>query len=101
MVSDYPITTAREFAAALGVPVLTTDVPAFVSAIHRHYALGMRDAMPRAQEVVALAEREACAQVCADLSAKLLKRSLRRQHHHGAGLGASMCEDAIRARGKA
>ena len=56
----YPIDTAREFADSLGFPVLTADVPAISAAVHRHYALGHRDAMPHARDLV-LEEREACA----------------------------------------
>lgn len=59
----YPIETARHFAEGLGFPVLTADVPAISAAVHRHYALGQRDAAPRIAAAV-LAEREACAQLC-------------------------------------
>lgn len=55
----------------------------------------------RAVHAAVMAEREACAKLCDGLSETLLKRSLRKQHHHGAGLGSSMCADAIRARGAA
>jgi len=47
------------------------------------------------------AEREACAQACDARANELLSRPPRRQHHHGAGLGASLCADDIRARGAA
>lgn len=67
--TDYPIDTARHFAEGLGFPVLTTDVPAISAAVHRHYALGQRDAAHLAAGRV-LAEREACAQVARQVSAK-------------------------------
>lgn len=40
-------------------------------------------------------EREACAKICADKAAEYLARSVRKQHSHGAGLGALVCEKAI------
>lgn len=58
---DENIDVARYFAEGLGFPVLTTDIPAIVAAVHRHYQLGRTEAMPRATGLV-LAEREACAQ---------------------------------------
>lgn len=58
------IAVARDLSAALGFPVLTADVQAVVASIHRHYGLGLRDALPNANGLV-LAEREACAALAA------------------------------------
>ena len=44
----------------------------------------------------AMAERERAAKVCEDHATKYLNRDVRNQHSHGAGLGASICADAIR-----
>jgi hypothetical protein len=44
----------------------------------------------------AMAERERCAKVCEEHATKYLNRDVRNQHSHGAGLGASICADAIR-----
>ena len=65
----HPISSARELAAAIGIPVMTADVPALVAAIHRHYVLGVRDAAPHAEALVQL-ERAACADHIAGMRAK-------------------------------
>lgn len=91
--TDYPIDTACHFAASLGFPVLTADVPAISSAVHRHYALGQRDAAPRIAGAV-LAEREACAQVARQVSDKYAFG------HYGNEVDtADEIERGIRARG--
>ncbi|MGX5662203.1 hypothetical protein [Diaphorobacter nitroreducens] len=56
------------------------------------------EVLERFAALVAVAEREACAALCEDRAKELLGRPLRRQQHHGAGLGASLCADAIRSR---
>lgn len=87
-----PITTARELADAIGIPVMTADVPALVAAIHRHYALGVRDAAPQADSLVQ-AEREACANHIAGMRAKS------RNHLFRSAL--TIAEAEIRGRGRA
>lgn len=59
MITSYP---AAHIAHELGISVLSEDVPKLVSAIHRAYATGQRDALSDVETAVAI-EREACAQI--------------------------------------
>lgn len=90
--SMHSITSARELADAIGMPVMTDDVPALVAAIHRHYVLGARDAVPHADSLVQ-AERTACANHIAGMRAKS------RNHLFRSAL--TIAEAEIRGRGQA
>lgn len=46
-------------------------------------------------------EREECALICDRKASEYLAGNPRKQHIHGAGLGASICADLIRSRNKA
>lgn len=91
--TDYPIETALHFAKSLGFPVLTADVPAISAAVHRHYALGQRDAAPRITGAVA-AERNACLSICRQTATPDATR-----YGDGYNQAAIDIEAAIRARG--
>ena len=43
-------------------------------------------------------EREECALICDRKASEYLAANPRKQHIHGAGLGASICAETIRAR---
>ena len=57
------------------------------------------DAVMRFAELVAAAEREACAKVCSSKSEEWYARTSNRQHNSSAAIGAYACAAAIRARG--
>ena len=59
------------------------------------------DAVMRFAELVAAAEREACAKVCSSKSEEWYARTSNRQHNSSAAIGADACAAAIRARGEA
>ena len=59
------------------------------------------DAVVRFAELVAAAEREACAKVCSSKSEEWYARTSNRQHNSSAAIGADACAATIRARGAA
>ena len=59
----------------------------------------VNEELERFAALVAAAEREACAAICAAHKAEWYSRPARRQHHTGAATGADICERDIRARG--
>lgn len=86
-----------------GVASLTLERSAFVAANNEIADLKERLARAgveqrRAVRQAVLVEREACAALCDARTKELLDHVMRRQHHHGAWLGASLCADDIRAR---
>lgn len=85
MITHYP---AARIAHELGISVLSEDAPKLVSAIHRAYATGQRDAMSLVEDAVAI-EREACAQIADDAAENVGSREL--------DIGAAIA-DAIRTR---
>lgn len=85
---------SRAIAEAFGITIMTDDAVR----LHNRLQLMLAAAHHRGMEV----ERESCAQICAD-RAKDFQDLLEKygyEHDDGARVGASQCEELIRARGQ-
>lgn len=66
-------------------------------AVTEHLFLDTLDQLTTAIAAARVQENERCVQACAAKSKEYLARSNRGQHSHGAGLGAAICAELIRA----